>query len=40
MRRWDWSSLRERLSLDLWLGIAWVVFVLLILLPWIERHSR
>jgi hypothetical protein len=40
MRRWDWASIRERLALDVWLGIASVVFVLLILLPWIERNSH
>jgi hypothetical protein len=27
-------------SFELWLLVAWVVFLLLVVLPWMMRHSR
>jgi hypothetical protein len=32
--------MRENTSWDLWFLIAWVVFLLFVVLPWMVRHSR
>jgi hypothetical protein len=39
-RRLKRIKVRGNSSLELWLLIAWVAFLLVIVLPWLLRHSK
>jgi hypothetical protein len=39
-RRVKRITLKDNGSLELWLFVAWVVFLLVIVLPWMVRHSH
>ena len=39
-RRLKRIKIKGNSSLELWLLVGWVVFLVLIVLPWMMRHSR
>jgi len=39
-RRIRQLKMRDHWSLGLWLLVAWVVFLILVVLPWMIRHSE
>jgi hypothetical protein len=39
-RRMRQITIKGNSSLELWLLVVWVVFLLIVVLPWMVRHSR
>jgi hypothetical protein len=39
-RRLKHITMKGNSSLELWLLVVWVAFLLVVVLPWMVRHSR
>ena len=39
-RRWNWSTIWEFLSPDVWIALAVIAFLLFIVLPWMAQQGH